>query len=91
MNKTTISKIILAVVLLSLVFVLSGCSADNSDIGQTLIEMLDTFAMTLFGFIAAVISAIVTLLAGIVLLAAGIFGVLSQLVDIIWQFIVGLF
>ena len=91
MNKTIISKIILAVIILSLVFVLAGCSADGSNVGQAISEIFSTLVMVLFGFIASILSAIITLLAGIVLLSAGIFGVLGQLVDIIWQFIVGLF
>lgn len=91
MNKTIISKIILAVIILSLVFVLAGCSADGSNVGQAISEIFSTLVMVLFGFIASILSAIITLLAGVLILVAGIFGALGQLINLVWQFFAGLF
>jgi hypothetical protein len=91
MNKKLISRIVLAILLLSVLLMLSSCSALEGELGLGLFQILGSFIMIVLGLIVSIFSAISSIIMGIILFFVGLFTTISGLIATVLSLFAGLF
>ena len=91
MNKKYILRILLAILLLTAVIMLSGCSYSGTSPALGLYQMFGGLIITVLGFIVSIFSAIVSAILGVLLFVLGIINTIVGVIGTVINFVVGIF
>ena len=78
-NKSLVSKILVAIILLSALTMLTGCTS-NEGVNDGLNSISGGFFISLIGILSSILGAIASVFLGIISLIAGIFQIIGGLI-----------